>query len=67
MADISSYQGHGGLAAGRGVPILWPMIMEGAYQINEEGLRFSDESKGYSEQAVEVVKQPNKVALNIFD
>lgn len=67
MADISSYQGHGGLAAGRGVPILWPMIMEGAYQVNENGLRFSDESKGYSEQAVEVVKQPNKIAWNIFD
>lgn len=67
LADISSYQGHGGLAAGRGVPILWPMIMEGAFQINENGVRFSDESKGYSEQAVEVVSQPNKIAWNIFD
>ncbi|MBT5216967.1 MAG: FAD-dependent oxidoreductase, partial [Gammaproteobacteria bacterium] len=46
LADISSFQGHGGLAAGRGVPILWPMIMEGAFQINENGERFSDESKG---------------------
>jgi len=67
LADISSYQGHGGLAAGRGVPILWPMIMEGAFQINENGQRFSDESKGYSEQAVKVVSQPNKIAWNIFD
>ena len=67
LADISSFQGHGGLAAGRGVPILWPMIMEGAFQINENGERFSDESKGYSEQAVEVVSQPNKIAWNIFD
>ena len=32
LADIGSYQGHGGLAAGRGVPILWPMIMEGGFQ-----------------------------------
>ena len=67
LADISSYQGHGGLAAGRGVPILWPMIMEGAFQINENGQRFSDESQGYSEQAVKVVSQPNKIAWNIFD
>ena len=67
LADISSYQGHGGLAAGRGVPILWPMIMEGAFQVNENGQRFSNESKGYSEQAVEVVSQPNKIAWNIFD
>ena len=67
LADISSYQGHGGLAAGRGVPILWPMIMEGGFQININGERFSDESLGYSEQAVKVVSQPKKIAWNIFD
>ena len=67
IADISSFQGHGGLAVGRGVPILWPMIMEGAFQINNLGERFSDESLGYSEQAVKVVSQPKKIAWNIFD
>ena len=67
FADIGSYQGHGGLAAGRGVPILWPMIMEGGFQININGERFSDESLGYSEQAVKVVSQPKKIAWNIFD
>jgi len=67
LADIASYQGHGGLAAGRGVPILWPMIMEGGFQININGERFSDESLGYSEQAVKVVSQPKKIAWNIFD
>ena len=67
LADIGSYQGHGGLAAGRGVPILWPMIMEGGFQININGERFSDESLGYSEQAVKVVSQPEKIAWNIFD
>ena len=67
LADIGSYQRHGGLAAGRGVPILWPMIMEGGFQININGERFSDESLGYSEQAVKVVSQPKKIAWNIFD
>jgi fumarate reductase flavoprotein subunit len=67
LADISSFQGHGGLAVGRGVPILWPMIMEGAFQINNLGERFSDESLGYSEQAVKVVAQPEKYVWNIFD
>ena len=67
LADIGSYQGHGGLAAGRGVPLLWPMIMEGGFQININGERFSDESLGYSEQAVKVVSQPKKIAWNIFD
>ena len=67
VADISSYQGHGGLAVGHGVPILWPMIMEGAFQVNQLGKRFSDESLGYSEQAVEVLKQPDHIAWNIYD
>ena len=67
VADISSYQGHGGLAVGHGVPILWPMIMEGAFQVNQLGDRFSDESLGYSEQAVEVLKQPDHIAWNIYD
>lgn len=66
-ADLSSYQGHGGLAAGHGIPILWPSIMEGGIQINRAGERFSDESAGYSEQAAKVLDQPDGVAWTIFD
>ena len=67
IRDIHSYQGHGGLAAGRGIPILWPLIMEGGYQVNVRGERFADESRGYSEQAVDVVAQPGHVAWDIYD
>ncbi len=67
VADIGAYQGHGGLAAGRGVPILWPLIMEGGFQVNAQGRRFSNEARGYSEQAVEVVAQPGHIAWNIYD
>lgn len=67
IEDIHSYQGHGGLAAGYGIPILWPVIMEGGFQVNADGKRFSDESKGYSEQAVEVVAQPGHVAWTLYD
>ena len=67
VADIGAYQGHGGLAAGRGVPILWPVIMEGGFQVNTLGQRFSNEARGYSEQAVEVLAQPGHVAWNIYD
>ena len=67
VRDIHSYQGHGGLAAGRGIPILWPLIMEGGFQVNSLGQRFSNEAKGYSEQAVEVVAQPGHVAWDIYD
>jgi len=67
LADMDGYQGHGGLAAGYGVPILWPQIMEGGFQINAEGKRFSDESLGYSEQAAKVNAQPGGFAWTIMD
>jgi len=67
LADMDAYQGHGGLAYGHGIPILWPLIMEGGFQINIAGARFSDESKGYSEQAVKVLAQQDNVAWSIFD
>ncbi len=67
VRDIHSYQGHGGLAAGRGIPILWPLIMEGGFQVNVQGVRFSNEARGYSEQAVDVVAQPGHVAWDIYD
>ncbi len=67
VRDIHGYQGHGGLAAGRGIPILWPLIMEGGFQVNVAGARFSNEARGYSEQAVDVVAQPGHVAFDIYD
>lgn len=67
LADMDAYQGHGGLAAGHGIPILWPLIVEGGFQVNKQGERFSDESKGYSEQAVNVLRQPDGIAFSVFD
>jgi fumarate reductase flavoprotein subunit len=67
VQDICAYQGHGGLAAGHGIPILWPLIMEGGFQVNAAGERFSNETLGYSEQAMNVVAQPGNVAWDIYD
>jgi fumarate reductase flavoprotein subunit len=67
IGDINSYQGHGGLAYGQGVPILWAHIMEGGFQVNAEGKRFSNEAKGYSEQAKEILCQTNNFAWSIYD
>jgi len=67
LADMDAYQGHGGLAYGHGIPILWPLIMEGGFQVNRSGVRFSNEAKGYSEQAVNVLAQEGNVAWSIFD
>lgn len=66
-ADLTGYQGHGGLAAGHGIPILWPLIMQGGFQVNTDGRRFSNEAAGYSEQAAKVNAQPGHVAWSIFD
>ncbi|MDE1149977.1 MAG: FAD-dependent oxidoreductase [Azospirillaceae bacterium] len=67
LADMTGYQGHGGLAVGHGVPILWPLIMEGGIQVNLDGRRFSNEAAGYSEQAMNVIAQPGGVAWSVFD
>ena len=67
LADMSAYQGHAGLAVGHGIPILWPSIMEGGFQVNIHGNRFADESQGYSEQAVKVLAQDEGVAWSVFD
>jgi fumarate reductase flavoprotein subunit len=66
-ADIHAYQGHGGLAYGQGVPILWAHIIRGGFQVNADGRRFSNEARGYSEQAVDIVAQPGHFAWSIFD
>jgi fumarate reductase flavoprotein subunit len=67
LADMTGYQGHGGLAAGFGVTLHWPVILEGGFQVNRDGRRFSDESLGYSEQAAKVNAQPGGVAWSLYD
>lgn len=66
LSDMTGYQGHGGLAYGHGIPILWPLIMEGGIQVNALGERFSDETKGYSEQAMKILQQPGSVAWSVY-
>jgi fumarate reductase flavoprotein subunit len=66
-ADLGSYQGHGAVAYPQGNTMTYGLISAGGFQVNVKGERFSDESSGYSEQAVEVVKQPDRLAWVIFD
>jgi fumarate reductase flavoprotein subunit len=41
--------------------------MQGGFQVNAEGRRFCDESRGYSEQAADVLRQPGGIAWDVFD
>jgi fumarate reductase flavoprotein subunit len=67
LLHMSGYQGHGSVAHPHGVLITWAVIMEGGFQVNVMGERFSDESRGYSEQAALVLAQPEGKAFDIFD
>jgi fumarate reductase flavoprotein subunit len=66
VADMGSYQGHGAVAHPHGIPV-WDTITVGGFQVNFEGQRFSNEEAGYSEQALEVLRQPGGVVWNIYD
>ena len=66
VADLTAFQGHGSVASPHGLLITWAIIMSGGIQVNELGNRFSDESLGYSEQARQVIAQPNGLAWDIY-
>ena len=67
LGDMSSFQGHGSVAHQHNTLITWALMMEGGFQVNREGVRFSNEHQGYSEQGKVVNAQPDGLAWNIFD
>ena len=66
-AHLGAYQGHGSVATPHNILISWAAIMQGGIQVNSEGRRFCDESRGYSEQATDVLRQPGGIAFDVFD
>ena len=67
LAHLGAYQGHGSVATPHNVLITWAVIMQGGIQVNAQGRRFCDESRGYSEQAANVLRQPGGFAWDVFD
>ena len=67
VADMGGYQGHGAVSHPQGLPVVWGVLTEGGFQVNLNGERFSNEVRGYSEQALDVVRQPEQIAWNIYD
>jgi len=67
LAHLGGYQGHGSVATPHNILITWAAMMEGGIQVNSEGRRFCDESRGYSEQATDVLRQPGGIAWDVFD
>jgi fumarate reductase flavoprotein subunit len=64
---MDAFQAHASVATPHGILITYALIMEGGFQVNNEGSRFGNESSGYSEQALEVLAQPGGVAWDIYD
>src|SRR5579885_3130526 len=50
--DLGCYQGHGSGAHPHGILVTWALMMEGGFQVNLKGRRFSNEHRGYAEQAM---------------
>jgi fumarate reductase flavoprotein subunit len=67
LACLGAYQGHGSVATPHNILITWAVIMKGGIQINAQGQRFSNETRGYSEQAAQVLRQPGGIAWDVFD
>ena len=67
LAHLGAYQGHGSVAMPHNILISWAVVMQGGVQVNRDGRRFSDETRGYSEQAAEVLRQPGGIAWDVFD
>ncbi len=67
IRHMGAYQGHGSVATPHGILITWALMMNGGIQVNNLGKRFSNEHRGYSEQTVDVLAQPDRVAWLVFD
>ena len=65
VADLGSYQGLGSVAWPEGISLWMLCLVGGGIQVNVCGERFSDESRGYSEQAPDVIAQPGRIAWSI--
>lgn len=67
LAYMDSYQGHATVAHQTGALSTYAIIMNGGILVNVDGDRFGDESAGYSEFAIDVLRQPGGVAYELFD
>ncbi len=66
-AFMDAYQAHASVAVPQSILITYAIIMEGGFQVNSQGQRFGNESRGYSEHALDVLAQPGGIAWDIYD
>lgn len=64
---MDSYQPHSSIAFPERIFVTSYLINNGAFQVNQQGRRFGNETRGYSEHALAVQRQTGGVAFEIFD
>lgn len=67
IRHLDAYQGHGSVAHPHEILVTWAAIMHGAVMVNTNGVRFGNESVGYSEYATATLAQPGGEAWMILD
>jgi fumarate reductase flavoprotein subunit len=67
LAHMDAYQGHGSVATPHGVLTTWATVMHGAVILDRHGVRFADETIGYSEFARLVLDRDGSEAWLVLD
>jgi fumarate reductase flavoprotein subunit len=67
LENMGAYQAHGSVAHPHGTLLTWAVISLGGFQVNRQGLRFVNEYHGYSEHALDVLRQEGGSVVEIFD
>jgi len=67
VSDMDAYQGLGLLAEPQGLDVNPKLLIEGGFQINSNGVRFSHELDDVSGQGARVIRQPGGIGWVIYD
>lgn len=66
-AYLDAYQGHAALAERSSTLVGWATVMHGAVLLDLHGVRFGDETTGYSEYAAELAARPGSAGWLVLD
>ena len=67
VSDMDAYQGLGLLAEPQGIDVNPKLLIEGGFQINSDGVRFSHELDDVSGQGARVIRQPGGFGWVVYD
>jgi fumarate reductase flavoprotein subunit len=66
-AFLDAYQGHAGVVAKTRTIVSWATVLMGGVLLDLDGVRFGDETRGYSEYAAELAARPQATGWIVYD